>query len=180
MEFSGEQLIAAPRETVWAALNDPDVLKTCIPGCESVEKISDTEFKAVTAGFSGTAMLSDLDPPNGYTISIADQGESAATPKASAEIRLADESGATKLTYRLTGEPDAASAATAFLTRVAAALATPLAEPISVAASPYHNLREDHDHDPSNPHYFGLPVGVLIAAAIAVISVTLVLLKFVA
>jgi carbon monoxide dehydrogenase subunit G len=179
MKFSGEQLIAAERETVWAALNDPDMLKTCIEGCESVAKISDTEFTVLAARFSGTAILSDLDPPNGYTISSADQGQTDATPKASAEIRLAAEDGGTKLTYRLTGEPDAASAATAFLTRLAAALATPAAEPMVVSASPYHSLHEDHDHDPSNPHYFGLPAGVLIAAAIAVVSVALVMLKFV-
>jgi carbon monoxide dehydrogenase subunit G/quinol monooxygenase YgiN len=77
MDMTGTQRIEAPRETVWAALNDPDVLKQCIPGCESTEKISDTEMNAkvtlkigpVKASFTGKVTLSDLDPPNGYRIS---------------------------------------------------------------------------------------------------------------
>ena len=71
MEMSGEYRIAAPREQVWAALNDPEVLKQAIPGCQELEKTSDTEFTAkvkakvgpVSATFSGKVNLSDLDPP---------------------------------------------------------------------------------------------------------------------
>ncbi|MEE8123237.1 MAG: carbon monoxide dehydrogenase subunit G, partial [Alphaproteobacteria bacterium] len=76
MELTGEFRIPAPRETVWQALNDPEVLKQCIPGCHEVVKVSDSEFTAratlkvgpVKATFTGKVTLSDLDPPNGYRI----------------------------------------------------------------------------------------------------------------
>jgi len=109
MELNGEYRIPAPREAVWKALNDADVLKQCIPGCESVEKTSDTEFSAkvrakigpVSAGFTGKVTLSDLDPPNGYRISGEGQGGVAGFAKGGADVRLKpDESGAgTILTY---------------------------------------------------------------------------------
>ena len=77
MKMSDEVVIPAPREVVWEALNDPAVLKQCIPGCESITKHSDTSMEAkvtvklgpVKAGFKGAVTLSDLDPPNGYRIS---------------------------------------------------------------------------------------------------------------
>lgn len=76
MDISGEYRIAAPRELVWRGLNDAATLQAAIPGCESLEKVSDTEFVAkvatrigpVSARFSGKVTLSDLDPPNGYRI----------------------------------------------------------------------------------------------------------------
>ena len=79
MTMNGEVQLAAPRETVWAKLNDPEVLKACIPGCEELEKVSDTEFRAtarmkvgpVSARFKGRVTLNDLDPPKGYKISAA-------------------------------------------------------------------------------------------------------------
>jgi hypothetical protein len=77
MEMSSERRLVASRQAVWAALNDADVLKQCIPGCESLEKLSDTEMTAkvklgigpVHATFTGKVTLSDLDPPNGYRLS---------------------------------------------------------------------------------------------------------------
>ena len=96
-------------EAVWKALNDADVLRQCIPGCESVEKTSDTEFNAkvrakvgpVSAGFTGKVTLSDLDPPNGYKISGEGQGGVAGFARGGADVRLMpDETGAgTILTY---------------------------------------------------------------------------------
>ena len=76
MEMNGERRIPAPRQLVWERLNDPEILKQCIPGCETIEKVSDTEFTAkvtakvgpVKASFSGKVTLTDLDPPAGYTI----------------------------------------------------------------------------------------------------------------
>lgn len=109
MDLSGEYRIPAPREAVWKALNDADVLKGCIPGCESVEKTSDTEFNAkvrakvgpVSAAFSGKVTLSDLDPPNGYKISGEGQGGVAGFARGGADVRLKpDETGTgTILTY---------------------------------------------------------------------------------
>ena len=108
MDFVGEYRIPASREVVWRALNDPDMLKTCIPGCEELEKRSQTEFVArvatrigpVSARFSGKVTLSDLDPPNGYRISGEGQGGAAGFAKGGAEVRLAEDgAGGSVLTY---------------------------------------------------------------------------------
>jgi len=99
MELTGEQLIPAPRDKVWAAINDPEILRQCITGAETVTKTSDTDFEAtvqikvgpVKARFKGKVSLSDLDPPNGCTISGEAQGGVAAGfGKGSAEVRLTD------------------------------------------------------------------------------------------
>ncbi|HEY7688711.1 MAG TPA: carbon monoxide dehydrogenase subunit G [Dongiaceae bacterium] len=112
MDLTGEYRIPAPREAVWKALNDPEILKQSIPGCESIEKLSDTEMTArvtarvgpVKASFSGKVTLSDLDPPNGYKIAGEGQGGVAGFAKGGADVRLKpDESGAgTILTYTAT------------------------------------------------------------------------------
>jgi carbon monoxide dehydrogenase subunit G len=112
MDLTGEYRIPAPREAVWRALNDPDVLRQCIPGCESIERLSDTEMAArvtarvgpVKATFNGKVTLSDLDPPNGYRISGEGQGGVAGFAKGGADVRLQpDDSGAgTVLTYAAT------------------------------------------------------------------------------
>ncbi len=107
MRMSGEYRIEAPREAVWAALNDPEVLKQAIPGCEEIEKISDTELAAkvkikvgpVSAKFSGAVTLSDLDPPKGYTISGEGKGGPAGFAKGGAKVRLEEDGAATILYY---------------------------------------------------------------------------------
>jgi carbon monoxide dehydrogenase subunit G len=107
MDMNGERFIAASRDAVWAGLNDPEVLRQCIPGCESVEKISDTELKAVagvklgpvSAKFVGKVIMSDLDPPNGYKISGEGQSGPAGFAKGGAEVRLTDQDNGTLLTY---------------------------------------------------------------------------------
>jgi hypothetical protein len=109
MDLTGEYRIPAPREAVWRALNDPEVLKQCIPGCEEIHRISDTEMTAkvtarvgpVKASFAGKVTLSDLDPPNGYKISGEGAGGVAGFAKGGADVRLKpDESGAgTVLAY---------------------------------------------------------------------------------
>jgi carbon monoxide dehydrogenase subunit G len=199
MEMSGERLIAAPKEKIWAAFNDPEVLKACIPGCETVEKISDTEFTAsavlklgpISELFTGRMLLSDLDPPNGYTISGEGQGKTAGMAKGDTKISLRDDAHGTLVSYALNAELGGAFAeqgaelidstartyADSFLNTLAALLTAPAPEP-EHAAPAFHMAHEDHDHDPSNPHYFGLPVGVIIAAVIAAISVGITLAKF--
>jgi carbon monoxide dehydrogenase subunit G len=108
MDLTGEYRIPAPRATVWAALNNADVLKACIPGCEQLNKTSDTEFVArvvakigpVKAGFGGKVTLSDLDPPNGYTITGEGQGGAAGFAKGGAKVRLeATDGGATTVLH---------------------------------------------------------------------------------
>ena len=112
MDMSGEYTIPAPREKVWEALNDPEVLKQCIDGCQSLEKTSDTEFKAkvtakvgpVKATFNGTVNLSDIDPPNGYTISGEGQGGVAGFAKGGAQVKLSGEGNETVLNYEANAE----------------------------------------------------------------------------
>ena len=107
MDMSGEYVIPAPREAVWEALNDPKILKQCIPGCESVDKTSDTEFQAkvtakvgpVRAKFEGKVTLSDIDPPNGYTISGEGSGGAAGFAKGGAKVSLSSDPEGTKLSY---------------------------------------------------------------------------------
>ncbi len=108
MEMSGEYTIAAPRQAVWDALNDPEVLKACIPGCDTLEKTSDTEMTVtvtakvgpVKAKFNGAVTLSDIDPPNGYRISGEGKGGAAGFAKGGAQVTLSDaEGGGTLLEY---------------------------------------------------------------------------------
>jgi carbon monoxide dehydrogenase subunit G len=110
MDMTGTQHIEAPRDMVWTALNDIEVLKQSIPGCQSIEKVSDTEMNAkvvlkvgpVKASFAGKVILSDLDPPNGYTISGEGSGGPAGFAKGSAKVMLQDDGpGATNLTYEV-------------------------------------------------------------------------------
>lgn len=109
MELTGEHRISAPQEAVWRALNDADVLKTCVPGCESMEKIGDTEFKAVAiakvgpvkAKFSGKVTLSDIDAPNGYKITGEGTGGAAGFAKGGANVQLVTDGAETVLTYQV-------------------------------------------------------------------------------
>jgi len=109
MEMTGSYRIAAPRETVWQALNDAEVLKACIPGCETLEKTSDTSFEAkvkakvgpVSATFTGAVTLSDLKPPESYTISGEGKGGVAGFAKGGATVHLAPEGDETILAYEV-------------------------------------------------------------------------------
>ena len=108
MNLTGEYRLALPREAVWAGLNDPEILKQCIPGCEELIKSGDTEFSAklslkigpMTAKFTGKVALSDIDPPNGYKIAGEGQGGVAGFGKGSAVVKLVEDGqGGTVLTY---------------------------------------------------------------------------------
>lgn len=109
MDMSGEKRVPAPRDKVWAGLNDPDALKAAIPGCESVEKKSDTEFAArvvmaigpVKAKFSGAVTLADLDPPNGYTLSGQGSGGVAGFGKGEAKVSLREDGADTVIAYQV-------------------------------------------------------------------------------
>jgi carbon monoxide dehydrogenase subunit G len=108
MEMTGEFRIPAPRQRVWEGLNDPEILKSSIPGCQTIEKLSDTEFTArvvaqvgpVKANFGGKVTLSDLEPPQSYTIAGEGSGGVAGFAKGSAKVNLAEDGGgATVLSY---------------------------------------------------------------------------------
>ena len=107
MDMTGEQRIPAPKQVVWDALNDAAALKASIPGCEEVEKKSDTEFSAkvvlaigpVKARFSGEVTLNDIDAPNGYTLTGQGSGGAAGFAKGEAKVSLHEDGGETVITY---------------------------------------------------------------------------------
>lgn len=107
LEMTGAYALPLPRTAVWEALNDPGVLRQCIPGCESLEKVSDNEFAVVSrltvgpikARFKGRVHLRDLDPPNGYTIVGEGEGGIAGFAKGNAVVRLVDAAGGMQFTY---------------------------------------------------------------------------------
>jgi len=112
MDMTGEAEIAAPRERVYEALNDPEVLKRALPGCEQIEKVSDNEMTAtmvakvgpVKAKFSGRVALSDRNPPESYTISGEGKGGAAGFAKGSAKVRLEPKGPSTLLHYEVNAQ----------------------------------------------------------------------------
>lgn len=112
MDMSGEERIAAPREVVWAALNDPEILKQCIPGCQSLELKSPTELSAtvkirigpVSASFSGEVVLSNINAPESYTISGEGKGGIAGFAKGGADVALIEDGPETLLRYEAKAE----------------------------------------------------------------------------
>ncbi len=109
MDMSGERRISAPREKVWAALNDPEVLRTSIPGCETMERLGENELKAtasvkigpISAKFAGKVQLLDLDPPNGYRIEGEGQGGVAGFAKGGAVVKLVADGRETIMSYEV-------------------------------------------------------------------------------
>jgi carbon monoxide dehydrogenase subunit G len=108
MTMKGEVALPADRQTVWEKLNDPEVLKACIPGCQTLDKTGDNGFSAVvklkvgpvSATFKGNVELLDLDPPNGYRIAGSGEGGIAGFAKGGAKVTLTDaEGGGTLLSY---------------------------------------------------------------------------------
>jgi carbon monoxide dehydrogenase subunit G len=107
MKMSGSRELPAPQAEVWRKLNDVDVLKRCIPGCESLEKTGENDLKAtvalkigpVSARFQGNVTLSDLDPPNAYRISGSGNGGVAGSGTGGANVRLEPSGAGTELSY---------------------------------------------------------------------------------
>jgi len=107
MDMTGEQFVALPQQRVWDALNDPHVLKDCIPGCETMEKVSNSEYRVVLsasvgpvkAKFSGKLLLSDLNPPNAYSLSFEGSGGAAGFGKGDCRVTLSAHNGGTRLAY---------------------------------------------------------------------------------
>ncbi|WP_088348282.1 MULTISPECIES: carbon monoxide dehydrogenase subunit G [Rhodomicrobium] len=107
MKLTGEKILPLPQAKVWQALNDPEVLRQSIPGCESFEAIPSGGYRAtvasrigpVQARFQGVVRLSELDPPNGYTLSGEGSGGAAGSAKGSAKVRLEPAAGGTRLSW---------------------------------------------------------------------------------
>lgn len=158
MQMKGEQRLAVPTERVWAALNDPDFLRDCVPGCESLERVTDTEFRAnllaaigpVKAKFAGKLVLSDLDPPRSYRITFEGAGGAAGFAKGGAQVALAAEGAGTLLAYTVNAHVGgklaqvgsrlvdgvAAKMADEFFTRFHAKLGAESAAPVAETATP--------------------------------------------
>jgi hypothetical protein len=107
MEMNGEQLIPASQAETWKALNDPEFLKECVPGCETIDRVAENEYAVamtarvgpVSAKFKGKLLISDLKPPHSYAIAFEGQGGVAGFAKGSAQVALAPEGDATRLSY---------------------------------------------------------------------------------
>jgi carbon monoxide dehydrogenase subunit G len=109
MEMSGEERIPASQADTWAALNDPEMLKACVPGCETIDRLAENEYQVlmvarigpVSAKFKGKLALSDLKPPHSYAIAFEGQGGAAGFGKGSAQVQLAPDDEGTKLSYQV-------------------------------------------------------------------------------
>ncbi|MBX4955130.1 SRPBCC family protein [Rhizobium lentis] len=112
MDFTGEERIAAPRDMVWAALNDPEIMRGCIPGCQNIEQLSPDVFEAtikvkfslLSATFHGLLTLSNIDAPKSYTLSAEGKGGIAGFARGSADVVLEDRGVETILHYRARAE----------------------------------------------------------------------------
>lgn len=110
MEMTGEQRIPVPQQRVWEALNDPEILRACIAGCETITRVSDVEYKVVMtaavgpvkARFNGRLVLGDLNPPDSYSLSFEGSGGAAGFGKGAARVALAPDGKGTLLTYKAT------------------------------------------------------------------------------
>jgi carbon monoxide dehydrogenase subunit G len=107
MEMTGEQLIPAPQQAVWNGLNDPQMLKACVPGCESIEPTGENAYQVlmvarvgpVSAKFKGKLTLSDIRPPQSYALAFEGQGGAAGFAKGGAQVRLSEKDNRTLLSY---------------------------------------------------------------------------------
>jgi carbon monoxide dehydrogenase subunit G len=112
MELTSSRTVPASIEKTWAALNDPETLKACIPGCESIERVSDTEFRVamtarvgpVSAKFSGRIVLSDIVPPTSYKISFEGQGGAAGFARGEAKVALTPDGTGTRIEYNVNAQ----------------------------------------------------------------------------
>ena len=211
MDMTGERRIQASRQTVWQALNDPAVLKASIPGCESLEKLSDTDMKAtaavkigpISARFTGAVHLSDLDPPNAYSIGGEGQGGVAGFAKGGAKVRLQDAGEGTLLRYEVHAQvggklaqlgsrlidATAKQMADSFFDRFSAQVAPPATEPLAeqmFAAEPGENIAHPISPQPQPPpaisilalvprEPLGLPLAAWIGGAIFLFMLILIL-----
>jgi len=161
MEMTGEQLIHASQADTWAALNDAEVLKACVPGCESIDRISDTEYVVqmtarvgpVSAKFKGKLNLSNMNPPHSYSIAFEGQGGVAGFAKGSADVSLTPEGHATRLAYKVKANVGGKLAQIG--SRLVDAAANKVANDFFVAfnekvGKPAHPAAEDH-HDEHHP-----------------------------
>jgi carbon monoxide dehydrogenase subunit G len=202
VELTGEYRIAASRDRVWEALNDPEILKAAIPGCTALEAVGDDSFTAtvtakvgpVKAKFQGQVTLSDLDPPNGYTIQGEGKGGPAGFAKGGAKIRLEEDGAGTLLHYEVNAnvggklaqigsrliDGTARKLSAEFFETFAELAAAPAAEPVAAAPAA---AAETPAPAPAVPEPVaeaksgGLPMWVWLVGAIVIVAAVLALLS---
>ena len=204
MEFQGRYQVPAAPELVWAGLNDPEILKACIPGCEEISKTSPTDFLAtatlkigpVKARFKGKVALSELDPPTRCVLSGEGQGGMAGFAKGSAEVHLSPEGGGTALSYTAHAsvggklaqigqrliDGAAKQIADDFFGRFAAVLSAAAAETAALESAPNTALEEEvvgapsaHAHSEAVPRREGVSPEIWVVGLIGVVVILLLL-----
>lgn len=197
MDFTGRYIIPAPPETVWDAIQNPDVLKSCIPGCESLDKTSDNTFEAkatlkigpVKATFKGKVTLDEMDPPRRCVLRGEGQGGVAGFAKGEAEVVLTPEDGQTALTYTAKAsiggklaqigqrliDGAAKQIADDFFTRFAAAVSAPplLDDAAAAMSTPDTAGIAKPPPEPKPPHHEGISTEIWVVGLIAVVVVLL-------
>jgi carbon monoxide dehydrogenase subunit G len=190
MEMNGSRTVPADVDTTWRALNDPEVLKACIAGCESVERVSDNEYKLamtarvgpVSARFSGRIVMSDIVAPTAYTLSFEGQGGAAGFAKGEARVTLSDNHPGTRIDYLAKAQVGgklaqigsrlvdgaAAKVADDFFARFVERLAGP---PAAADATSVSAALPAPTESPTLAAWRSLPVRLAIAAVIAAIMV---------
>ena len=165
MEMSGEQIVAAPQQAVWNALNDPQFLKACVPGCEAITPVADNQYEVlmvarvgpVSAKFKGKLNLANMNPPHSYSIAFEGQGGVAGFAKGGADVSLTPEGHATKLVYKVKANVGGKLAQIG--SRLVDAAANKVANDFFVAfnekvGKPAHAAGDDHhDEHPTGEHH---------------------------
>ncbi len=181
MEMSGEQLIPAPQQAVWNGLNDPEVLKACVPGCESITPTGDNEYQVlmvarvgpVSAKFKGKLTLSDIKPPHSYALAFEGQGGPPGFAKGSAKVSLSTQGLTTKLAYDVKASVggklaqigsrliDAAAKKVAddFFRNFNERMSAAEADPEQTVVSHHKKMDQKHDdHDDDHGHKAAAPI----------------------
>src|SRR3954465_5289576 len=183
MEMSGEQRIPLSQQRVWEALNDPEILKACIPGCERIERVTDNEYKVamtaavgpVKAKFTGKLMLGDLDPPHAYSLAFEGSGGAAGFGKGSAQVRLVPAASGTLLTYKATASVGGklAQIGSRLIDGVARKMADDFFERFNKVVAPAEPSPAERSVLPESsltqPHNAGVPVWAWAAGAIVIL-----------
>jgi uncharacterized protein len=199
MEMKGEQLIAASQQDTWNALNDPQVLKACVPGCEAVDPIGPDTYQVlmvarvgpVSAKFKGKLTLSDITPPHSYSIAFEGQGGPAGFAKGGAKVQLVAEGSQTRLLY------DVHANVGGKLAQIGSRLVDAAAKKVAddffrnfneklSAAHPAHGdpAHDEHDHhpepvpaDPDLPRVSNTTIVFFAAGALVVYTVAMLVLQ---
>ena len=184
MRMTGEQRVGAPRAKVWAALNDPEVLRQCIPGCQSLDRDGEDRFIALAevkvgpigARFKGSVQLSDIVAPNGYTITGQGNGGIAGSAKGSAKVRLSDDGAGTLVSYEVDAEVGGRMAQLggpiidATAKQMAGRFFAKFGEVVSGVAAPAAAASAAASARPVAEDAGGFPLAWLVALAVAIVA----------